>query len=119
MKHLLTLVFVALSTCKATAQKIIKAKDAGNYIGEDRWVEGRIISIAGPGYSSTITHYVGTDTIKVGIAAKIPLLVWSKSPKLARSTLKGKLVKAHGVKKDFYQQPYLVIRDTADLKVFL
>jgi hypothetical protein len=40
MKYLVAIVFVALFTCKVSAQEIIKAKDAYKFVGKTIIVEG-------------------------------------------------------------------------------
>jgi hypothetical protein len=117
MKHLLILAFVALFTCKASAQKSVKAEDAAKYIGKEKWIEGTITSFAGPGYVSSTFYYIGSDTTKKGLSVQIPIQVWSKSPKLASSTLKGKLIEVHGIIESIHHQPSVLVRDTADVKI--
>jgi hypothetical protein len=117
MKHLLILVFVAMFTCKASAQKAVKAEDAAKYLGTEKWIEGTIISVAGPGYSSSIYYLIGSVKAKQQLSVEIPINVYSKCPKLSNSVLQGKLVKVHGIIKANHQQQYVLVRDTSDVKI--
>lgn len=61
MKHLLVLSFIALLTCKASAQKIIKAKDAHKYIGKTIVIEGKLTNWVNSSYAQFATFDIGTN----------------------------------------------------------
>lgn len=63
MKRLLIIVFVALFTCKASAQKVIKAKDAYKYIGKTIIVEGKLTNWGNSSYAQFATFDLGTNKI--------------------------------------------------------
>jgi hypothetical protein len=61
MKHLLIIAFATLFTYKASAQKVIKAKDAHKYIGETIVVEGRLTNWVNSSYAQSAAFYIGTN----------------------------------------------------------
>jgi hypothetical protein len=61
MKHFLIIAFVALFTCKASAQKTIKAKDAHKYIGKTIIIEGKLTSWIISSYAQFATFDIGTN----------------------------------------------------------
>jgi hypothetical protein len=61
MKHLLIIVFVALFTCKVSAQRIIKAKDAREYIGKTIVIEGKLTNWVNSSYAQFATFDIGTN----------------------------------------------------------
>jgi hypothetical protein len=76
MRKILGIVFLlTLSASIALAQEVIKAKDAHNYIGKRVTIIGKIKSIAGPGYTSSIFYYLVTDSAEIGIGVTVPIKV--------------------------------------------
>jgi hypothetical protein len=124
MKHIILLLFLAsILTCKASAQEVIKAKDAHQYVGKIVTVIGKIKYIAGPGYLSSMSFQLVTDSSEVGIAITIPMKIWSKS-KVLNEKQTGKIMKAKGlieqiIKQDKKQNslPYIVIKNVSDVQI--
>lgn len=124
MKNISSLLIIAsIFTYKASAQKIIKAKDAQQYIGKIVTVMGNIKYIAGPGYLSSTSFQLVNDNSEVGVVITVPMKIWSKS-KVLNEKQTGKIMEAHGlieqiIAKDKGQNslPYIVIKSVSDVQI--
>jgi len=79
MKKIPWVVFLLLISSVAFAQKAIKAMDARKYIGKKVTIIGTIKSIAGPGYLTSMSFYLVTDSADVGMEVIVPMKIWGKS----------------------------------------
>ncbi|MES2275703.1 MAG: hypothetical protein V4592_06755 [Bacteroidota bacterium] len=124
MKRVILILFlVSIFTYNASAQEIIKAKYARQYVGKIVTVTGKIKYIAGPGYLSSMSFQLVTDNSEVGVSITVPMKVWSKS-KVLNEKQTGKIMKAHGlieqiIAKDKSQNslPYIVIKRVSDIQI--
>jgi len=114
-KIVLILLSAILFTSATLTQGIIKAKDAHNYIGKKVTVIGKIKSIAGPGYLSSMSFYLVTDSTEVGIGVIVPKEIWTKS-ELLNENQKGKIMKITGLIK-LNGEPYTTIENLSDVKI--
>ncbi|TFF38921.1 hypothetical protein [Mucilaginibacter psychrotolerans] len=105
----------------ASAQKTIKAKDAYKHIGQKVFVVGQIKAQAGPGYLNSISFYITTDSIRVGLGITVPYEIWSKyklGEKNLTTNLKGQTMKVYGLIK-LYGEPQIEIKKASDLQLIM
>ncbi|MGN6395246.1 MAG: hypothetical protein ACTHMI_06770 [Mucilaginibacter sp.] len=114
-KIVLIFLGVILFASATLAQEVIKAKDAHNYIGKKVTVIGKIKSIAGPGYLSSMSFYLVTDSTEVGIVVIVPREIWTKS-KILNENQKGKIMKIAGLIK-LGGEPYTTVENLSDVKI--
>ncbi|MBD1366892.1 hypothetical protein IDJ77_23985 [Mucilaginibacter sp. ZT4R22] len=117
----ITIILYFFFNLNASAQKTIKAKDAYKHIGEKVFVVGEIKGQAGPGYLNSISFYVITDSIKVGLGITVPYKIWRKyklGQKTLNSDLKGQTIKVYGLLK-LYGEPQIEIKKASDLQVII
>jgi hypothetical protein len=116
MRKILGIVFLAIKLASgASAQEVIKAKDAHNYIGKTVTIIGKIKYIAGPGLLSSMSFYLVTDSTKIGIDVTIPIEIWSKS-KVLNENQEGKIMKVTGLIK-LNGEPYTKVKNSANVEI--
>jgi energy-converting hydrogenase Eha subunit E len=115
-KFICTFFTAIIFTAGAFAQKLIKAKDAHNYMGKTVTIIGKIESMAGPGYLSSISYYLVTDTTKIGISVTIPMKIWRKSKTLITDQ-KGKTMKVTGVIR-LNGEPATDVKNLRDVEIY-
>jgi hypothetical protein len=115
MKRVLWIVVLLSISSVTFAQKAIKAKDAPKYVGKKVTIIGTIKSVAGPGYLTSMSFYLVTDSVDVGIAIVVPMKIWSKS-KVFNENQKGKIMKVTGLIK-LNGEPYTEVENISDVKI--
>ncbi|WP_183561902.1 hypothetical protein [Mucilaginibacter sp. SP1R1] len=123
MKHIILLLFLILIfNFDARAQEI-KAKDAHQYVGKTVTVVGKIKYIVGPGYLTSMSFLLVTDSSEVGVAITVLMKIWSKS-KVLNEKQGGKTMKAKGLIEQITKQdttknslPYIVIKNLSDVHI--
>lgn len=105
-----------MSASLALAQEVVKAKDARDYIGKRVIIIGKIKSIAGPGYLSSMSFYLVTDSVEIGFSVTVPLKVWRKS-KVLNEKQQGKTMKVTGLVK-LNGEPYTEVEKLSDVQIF-
>ncbi|RFZ95255.1 hypothetical protein D0C36_06930 [Mucilaginibacter conchicola] len=106
----------------ALAQKIIAAKDANRYGGKEVYVIGKIVNVAGPGYSRDMSIFVASDSTELGVSVVIPFKIWSKYENrkgLLAADVKGKKIKVYGrIERVAELDSFIRIRKAADIQIF-
>ena len=114
---ILSVILLTSLSLNALAPQLIKAKDCKLYIGKKMTVVGKIKYIAGPGYLTSTSYYLVTDSVEIGIGIIVPMKVMEKS-KVLNEKIKGKTMRVFGLIR-LNGEPYMEIKKASDVEIII